>query len=84
MVKFQMKKRFLHFQKCKIIKVLDPTAEFYNLFWKDIGSFSLRSINYSLGELSVTQKEGVIKCIPKCDKNKQLIKNWRPISSSFI
>ena len=31
-------------------------------------------------ELSSTQKEGVIICIPKGDKAKDLIKNWRPIS----
>ena len=32
------------------------------------------------GELSSTQKEGVIICIPKGNKDKQLLKNWRPIS----
>ena len=33
-----------------------------------------------MGELSSTQKEGVITCIPKGDKPKQFLKNWRPIS----
>ena len=32
------------------------------------------------GELSATQKQGIITCIPKGDKNKDFIKNWRPIS----
>ena len=58
------------------------TAEFFKFFWPDIGDFILRSINYgfSIGELSITQKEGVITCIPKGDKDKQYLKNWRPIS----
>ena len=58
------------------------TAEFFKFFWKDIGDFFVRAINFSfnLGELSVTQKEGLITCIPKGDKDKQFLKNWRPIS----
>ena len=58
------------------------TAEFYKFFWKDLAHFLLKSINYGfeIGELSVTQKEGLIICIPKPNKPKQLIKNWRPIS----
>ena len=31
-------------------------------------------------ELSSTQKEGIITCIPKGDKSKKYIDNWRPIS----
>ena len=47
-----------------------------------LGSFVVRSLNdcFRKGELSTTQKEGVIICIPKGDKSKDLIKNWRPIS----
>ena len=58
------------------------TVEFFKFFWKDIGELLLRSINYGYrkGELSSTQKEGIITCIPKGDKPKQFLKNWRPIS----
>ena len=58
------------------------TSEFYKFFWKDLGHFLINSINYGfdMGELSVTQKEGLIICIPKPNKPKQYIKNWRPIS----
>lgn len=58
------------------------TYEFFKFFWKDLGHFMLRAINYGFekGELSVSQKQGVITCIPKGDKDKQYLKNWRPIS----
>lgn len=58
------------------------TVEFFKFFWNDIGILLVRSINYafSIGELSATQKQGVITCIPKGNKDKALLKNWRPIS----
>ena len=42
------------------------SVEFYKIFFYDIGSLVVRSINYGFGkeELSVTQKQGVITCIP--------------------
>ena len=51
------------------------TVEFFKFFWNDLAHFLVRSINYALrkGELSVTQKQGVITCIPKGNKDKQLI-----------
>ena len=58
------------------------TVEFFKFFWSDLGIFLVRSINYAymVGELSITQKQGVITCIPKGNKDKTLLKNWRPIS----
>ena len=58
------------------------TAEFYKSFFPEIGVFLVRSLNeaFNRGELSVTQYQGVITCIPKEGKPKQFIKNWRPIS----
>ena len=58
------------------------TAEFFKFFFVDIGKYFIRSVNEGLekGELSVTQYQGVITCIPKDGKPKQFIKNWRPIS----
>ena len=58
------------------------TTEFFKFFWKDIGHFLVGSLNYGYekGELSITQKEGVITCIPKGNKCKKYVKNWRPIS----
>ena len=58
------------------------TVEFFKFFWIDIGVFVLRSINYGYrtGLLSVTQKQGIITCLPKPNKCRYNLKNWRPIS----
>ena len=58
------------------------TAEFFKVFWIDIGQLLLRCLNYSfeIGELSISQKQGIISIIPKGDKPRELLKNWRPIS----
>ena len=58
------------------------TVEFYEFFWIDIGHYILRSLNYGYrtGALSITQKQGVITCIPKPNNSRMNLKNWRPIS----
>ena len=57
-------------------------AEFYKVFWKDISPFLIPALNFALesGHLSVTQRRGVIKLIPKKDAEPYFIKNWRPIT----
>ena len=58
------------------------TKEFYEAFWGDLKTPYLLSINkaFKVGELSTSQKQAVIKLIEKKGKDKQLIKNWRPLS----
>ena len=58
------------------------TTEFFKFFWLDLGHFIVRYINYSYDkeEMSVTQKLGIITCIPKAEKVRHFLKNWRPIS----
>ena len=58
------------------------TNAFFKFFWKDIGHFLVRSINegFKKGRLSVTQRQGVIICIPKEGKDKRFLSNWRPIT----
>ena len=52
------------------------SAEFFKVFWKQQGVFVLRSLNhgYTIGELSITQKQGTISCIPKDNKPKIFLK----------
>ena len=56
--------------------------EFFKAFWDDLSPFMLRSINNSFekGSLPQSQKEGLITCLPKGDKPRKFLKNWRPIS----
>lgn len=58
------------------------TAEFYKFFFKDIGIFLVRSLNegYFKKQLSRTQVQGIITCIPKEGKPKHFLRSWRPIS----
>ena len=58
------------------------TKEFFKFFWVDIGAFILRSINYGYQNesLSITQKQGLITYLPKPNKSRLSLKNWRPIS----
>jgi len=56
-------------------------VEFFKVFWLDIKNYLLDSLNSAIekGEMSLTQKQGIITCIPKAG-NRELMKNWRPIT----
>ena len=58
------------------------TAEFFKFFWVNLGEYILKSINFSYkhGLLSITQTQGIITCLPKPNKARNILKNWRPIS----
>lgn len=57
-------------------------VEFYKFFWKDLGHYLVRSINfsYSIGEMSVTQRSALITTLPKPNETKFYLKNWTPIA----
>jgi len=57
-------------------------AEFYKVFWNDISAMLIRALNYAYetGQLSVTQRRGIIKLIPKKDAEPFFVKNWRPLT----
>ena len=55
---------------------------FFKFFWINLNFFILKSLNYGYktGSLSVTQRQGMITCLPKPNKSPFLLKNLRPIS----
>ena len=79
-------------QECvEALKNMDPgktpgtdgfPAEFYKVFWTDISTPLVASLNFAFnnGCMSITQRRGIIKLIPTKDAELYLIKNWRPLS----
>ena len=57
-------------------------AEFVKVFWKDLKFWICASVNFSFesGLLPASLRQCVITCLPKKDKARELIKNWRPLS----
>ena len=58
------------------------TVEFYLSFWELLGQELVDSFNYAFekGEMSISQKRGIITLIAKKDKNRTLLDDWRLIS----
>ena len=58
------------------------TGNFFVLFWRNLKSFIVESLNYAYktGHMSISQKLGVIILLPKPGKDKSQLTNWRPIS----
>ena len=55
-------------------KVFEPSYD------KTYHKACVRLYAYKTDSLSVTQKQGIITCIPKPNKSRHFLKNWRPIS----
>ena len=57
-------------------------AEFYKIFWNDVSTFLIDALNMSLskGYLLISQRRGLITLLPKKNKPRQYLKNWRPIT----
>lgn len=58
------------------------SAEFYLCFWNELSGPLIECLNHGalLGELSISQRQGIISLIPKKNKDPLLLKNWRPVS----
>ena len=58
------------------------TKEFYVCLFEEVGWLVCKTLNFSFdnGELSSSQKQAVITLIEKKDRDKRLVRNWRPIS----
>ena len=57
-------------------------AEFFKVFWGQLKHFVHRSASlaYEKGIMSFSFRHCIISCIPKGNKDRTLLKNWRPIS----
>ena len=58
------------------------SVEFYLYFWPLLGEEMRRSFNYALdqGQMNISQRQGIIKVIPKKKKDKSYLENWRPLT----
>ena len=58
------------------------TVEFYRSFWPKLGGIVFNSIKHAQNQkkMSLSQRRGLIKLIPKKDKSPFQVSNWRPIT----
>ena len=58
------------------------SVDFLKVFWTQLKFFVTRALNccFEKGKLSCSLRQSVIICLPKGEKDRQLLKNWRPIS----
>ena len=58
------------------------TTEFYKIFWSEIKSYYVKSLNYSfeIGDMTVMQKQGLISFLPKKNNDLGNLNNWRPLT----
>ena len=58
------------------------SVDFLKVFWGKLKFLIVNAINscYSKGIMSTSMRQAIITCIPKGNKDRKLIKNWRPIS----
>ena len=61
-------------------------AEFYKMFWKELQIFILRAVNesYQKGILPLSFCQTVISCLPKGNKPRDDLRNWRPNSLTSV
>jgi hypothetical protein len=54
----------------------------FKFFSNDIKFLLLNCLNESLekGTFSISQRQGLLTCLPKEGKEKPMLKNWRPIT----
>ena len=57
-------------------------AEFFKVFWNQLKYFVHRAINFAYNSkcMSVSMRTCIINCLPKGNKPREFLKNWRPIS----
>ena len=67
----------------KALVYVDFLLIFKSFLWKQLEVFVLRSLNhdYIIGELNITQNQGIITCIPKDNKPKIFFKKLETVNS---
>ena len=57
------------------------TFDFYKFFWRNLKYFIVQAVDYAFdnNRLSVSQSLGLINIIPKGEKDKRYLSNWRPL-----
>ena len=55
---------------------------FYKVLWNDLAEILLSTLNFPFEtrHLSISQRRGIVKLVPKKDAKLALIKNWRPLT----
>ena len=58
------------------------TYGFFKFFWRDLGGFMLKAINFSydIKNLPASQRIGIISLLPKGNKPRDQLKNLRPVT----
>ena len=57
------------------------SVDFLKVFWTELKCLLTRALNcFEKGKLSCSLRQSVIICLLKGEKDRQLLKNWRPIS----
>ena len=58
------------------------TTEFYKIFWIDVKSYYVKSLNYSFenGNMTAMQRQGLISLLPKKNNELSNLNNWRPLT----
>ena len=58
------------------------TVEFLKVFWGSLKNYVLKALNccFMKEKMSTSLRQCIIVCLPKPNKDRSLIKNWRPIS----
>ena len=58
------------------------TVEFFKFFWNDLKTHITKAVQhiFQCKHLPISQRLGIISCLPKGDKPRQFLKNWRPIT----
>lgn len=61
------------------------TAEFCSFFWDLLSDTMVNSFNHGFqkGVMEISQRQSIIRLIPKKDKDLSRLENWRPISGNL-